>query len=198
MLDLIVILLGGVIMGGVATPDVTEGSLAEIGARLSRETTEAYDASPFSLLSKDYFARFTRDADATPRGDEVVVDGAWRVVVAGGEDPLVSLMGGYFVNFLGRCMGVDVETTAAVDGGKRIVLTGSGGGAPDVAESFTISITGGEVRVAGRDARGLRDGPHKVEIPRNSYCHVSWDSVSVHAVSLYDCIPLHAVACSPM
>ena len=162
MCNLAIVLLGALIMGGVATPDVTEGSLAEIGARLSRETAEAYEASPFAQLSKDYFARFTRDADAKPRAGEVAIDNTWQVVVAPDEDPLASLMGGYFVDFLSRCMGVDVETTAAATGRKRIVLTGAGGGTTDVAESFTISIAADEVRVAGRDARGLRDGVVKL------------------------------------
>ena len=56
MRDLAVVLLGVLIIGGVASPDVHAESFEEIAARLSRETTEAYEASPFSLLSKDYFA----------------------------------------------------------------------------------------------------------------------------------------------
>ena len=36
-------------------------TLAEVGARLARETAEAYGASPFAALSRDYFSRFSRD-----------------------------------------------------------------------------------------------------------------------------------------
>ena len=162
MRNLTIALLGVMTMSGAATPDVTEGSLAEIGARLHRETAEAYAASPFSLLSKDYCARFSRDPDVTPRGDEVVIDSAWQVLVAPDEDPLVALMGGYLVDFLHRCMDVDVEAAAAATGRKRIVLTGKGGGAPNAAEGFTISIAADEVRVAGRDPGGLRDGVVKL------------------------------------
>src|SRR3954463_13505083 len=51
--------------GQGASVDKTE-SLAEITARLAKETTAAYDACRFSALSKDYFNRFSRDPDAKP------------------------------------------------------------------------------------------------------------------------------------
>ena len=39
----------------------TAETLAEIGARLGSESNAAYEASPYSTISKDYFARFSRD-----------------------------------------------------------------------------------------------------------------------------------------
>src|SRR5436190_24365171 len=57
-------------------------SLADITARLAKETAAAYETCRFSALSKDYFNRFSRDANATPHGDETAIDSHWRLLLS--------------------------------------------------------------------------------------------------------------------
>jgi hypothetical protein len=128
------------------------------------DAESAYRASPFGALSEDYFSRFTRDPDARPAADETPISGDWRILVAAGDGPLVRLMAGHLAQFLESRMGVQlaVEEVASsqLTGGPRnaIVLRGSGGGAPGVAGSFTLTVRPGAVLVQGTDAAGLRDG----------------------------------------
>ena len=146
----------------------TGETLEELTARLAVETNRAYEASPYSALSRDYFSRFSRDPNAEPGDGETALDDTWRIVLPLDADPLAELMTGHFVDFLDRCMGLrlPVETRARseldAEVQRTIVFLDSGGGDPDVPESFTIAVKPGEVRVHGRDPRGLRNGVVKL------------------------------------
>lgn len=151
-----------------AAPWIEGKTLAEVGAKLGKATQEAYAACPFIALSKDYFVRFSRDPNARPGPNEVAITSAWRLVVRTDADPLVHLMAGYLKQFLHERMGVDlslekVTNTAFTDAPHpRLILSGRGGGDAQVEESFTITVAANEVRIDGRDARGLRDGVVKL------------------------------------
>ena len=139
-------------------------TLNEITARLGRETTQAYKASPFSELSRDYFARLTRDPGAKARRDEVEITARWRMEISVAPSTVTTTMKGYFEDFMARRMEVKLSPSkaAARTGGSRaarqIVLRETGGGVPEVPESYTLEITRNWVRIEGRDAAGLRNG----------------------------------------
>ena len=132
-------------------------TLAEIGARVGQEASEAYANSPFSTLSKDYFARFSRDPETQPSGDEMVLDTAWTIAVPQSESPVGLVMAGYLQDFLARRMGVAMEIASDASLKPALVLLDSGGG-NETAESFTISVAPGRIEVRGTDPGGLRDG----------------------------------------
>jgi len=142
----------------------TGESLEELTARLAAETNRAYEASPYSALSRDYFSRFSRDPNARPGDGEIALDATWRIVLPLDADPLAELMTGHLADFLDRCMQlrlpVEKRTRSELNGDahRTIALLDSGGGDSNVPESFTIVVKPGEVRVEGRDPRGLRDG----------------------------------------
>lgn len=138
-------------------------TLAEIGARLGRETSEAYAANPFSALSKDYFLRFNRDPRATIAAGEIEITPAWRVIVADGEDPLVGRMAGHFADFMRDRMGVALvrqlssgENNSVAAGG-IITITGRASGA-GIPEGFTIRVEKGAVKIESPTPAGARDG----------------------------------------
>ena len=137
-------------------------TLAEIGARLSRESTTAYNQCPFSILSKDFFSRFNRDPQAKPEPGEVEVTQDWRIVVAKESSPLISLMAGHLAEFLDQRMGIRVlvsdESSEDKARGKRIVLSGGGKGMSPVPGSFTLKVQDDEIEIHGNDPEGLRDG----------------------------------------
>lgn len=144
-------------------------TFAEITARLSRETVEAYAVSPFMEISRDHFSRYYRDASVVPTGDETVIANGWRVVVDAAPDSAGALMAQHLRDFLRDRMQVDLaleppagaeaQTEVSVSrGGPSLVLAASGGGDPGVPESFTIEVTPKLVAVRGMDANGLRDG----------------------------------------
>ncbi len=150
-------------------------TLAEIGARLGKETTETYAASPFSALSKDYFLRFTRDPDAKAESDEVEINSKWRVEIPDDADPLTERMAGHLIEFLDQRMGVslklekrkrdelnrlppsgkDAEATGFVS---QIVLLDSGWSDKLASASFGIRTHKNQIAVLGSDPAGLRDG----------------------------------------
>ena len=142
---------------GLAAARVTQGETS------TQESTDD-PATRYSILSKDYFSRFSRDANARAGEGETAIDETWTVVLPGDADPLSELMAGHFVDFLDRRMGLKlpVEKCARAElderGERTILFLDSGGGDREVRESFTIAVNHGEVRVHGRDAGGLRDG----------------------------------------
>ena len=139
-------------------------TLNEITTRLGRETAEAYQASPFSEFSRDYFARLTRDPAARAKQDEVEITGRWQIETPAAPAAVTTTMKGYFEDFSARRMGVKLvpaKATARLSGSpgtRRIVWRETGGGAPEVPESYTLEITRNWALVQGRDAQGLRDG----------------------------------------
>jgi hypothetical protein len=130
--------------------------------RRSQEAEAAYDASPFSLFTEDYFLRLSRDPDATPKADEIVLTEDWGIAVAGGASPVVERMAAHLREFLAERMQLTLtvvrESPESHIASKAIYLTDKGGGTTDVEESYTIEIDGASVRVLGRDAAGARDG----------------------------------------
>ncbi len=151
-----------------AAPWIEGKTLAEVSAKLGKATQEAYAACPFIALSKDYFVRFSRDPNARPGPNDVAITAAWRLVVRADADPLVILMAGYLKQILHERMGVDLSlekmTNAAFTDALHpcLILRGQGGGDAHVEESFTITVAAGEIRIEGRDPRGLRDGVVKL------------------------------------
>lgn len=152
-----------------ATPAASAGeedmeTISALTQRIHAESAEAYLASPFSMLSRDYFARFVRDRQARPGDGEIAIDAQWHIQMPVGISPLGERMAGHLAEFLEQRMDLAlvVETVSpsvlAVPKTSAIVLVEQGGGVSDVPESFTISVQPGLVRIAGRDAAGLRDG----------------------------------------
>jgi hypothetical protein len=137
-------------------------------ARRDCETGEAYTASPFSTLSRDYFARFSRDPETSPGEGEIAIEPQWRVVIASDANPLTARMAGHFRDFLRQCMELDLRLEeldpegVGQGTGPRVVLLDTGGGSPHSPGTFTIAVTQDTVRVAGRDPAGLRDGVAKL------------------------------------
>jgi hypothetical protein len=139
-------------------------TLEQLTTRLSAESKLAFESSPFSSLSRDYFSRFVRDPKAQPNAHEIMIDKTWRIVLSTDAKPLTKLMTKYFADFLDRRMDLrltieklpqkDLDNSAK----QAIVLLDSGGGAPDTAGSFTISIKPDQVLIRGFDPEGLRDG----------------------------------------
>ena len=149
-----------------ASEPVIDKTVDEAFARLGKEAKAAYEACPFSVFSKDYFARLTRDPEAKADENEVEISSEWRLVIPARPSQITRTMKGYFEDFLARCMQVklaagreETPTSPVTAGQARVIVwRETGGGVPDVAESFTIEVTREQVVVSGHDARGLRDG----------------------------------------
>jgi hypothetical protein len=133
-------------------------TLPEITARLAKETDEAYNACRFSILSKDYFSRFSRDRAAKANKDGVEIDSKWNIVVPGGSAPLSRLMAEHFQTFLRQRMGVDIAIIENDSTNAAIVLQDSSRGNPGVPESFTIHVAKDRITVKSDSPAGLRDG----------------------------------------
>lgn len=138
-------------------------TLKQVYARLGRESVAAYRASPFSILSRNYFSRFSRDPRAQPAATEVVINSRWIIELARSAQPLTRVMAGELVEFLGERMALRLpikeESSARKGQGTKVIsLLDHDGGDPQVPESFTIAVTPGRVQIRGRDAAGLRDG----------------------------------------
>jgi len=141
-------------------------TLAEVGARLSRETASAYEASGYGSLSRDYFGRFVCDEAARPAKGEIEIGGGWQILLSPSAAPLTELMAGDLAQFLEQSMGVSIPVETGRDKGTRaenqVVLSDWEGGVPDLPGSFTVDVGRHAVRVSGRDPEGLRDGVVKL------------------------------------
>jgi len=139
-------------------------TVEQIAARVAAEAEAAYKKCPYSVLSKDYFSRFSRDAEAKCLADEVLIDSDWQIVFSDEASALTRRMAKHLEDFLRERMGVCLRTKKPGGrefgraGAKSIVLVETGGGLSDVKESFTICVSKEVVRVQGRDRQGLRDG----------------------------------------
>lgn len=131
-------------------------SLEQVCARVAAESLAAYQASPFSIMSKDYFARLVRDPQSKPVAGEVEITNDWSIQLPASPDPLTVKMAAQLGDFMTRCMGLQLSQNK--EARQTIVLNESGGGVADVAESFSIEVTPRQVLVQSRDVRGLRDG----------------------------------------
>jgi hypothetical protein len=139
-------------------------SLAEINARVGEATAKAFAGCVYLDQSRDYFARFSRDTDATPTENDTVLDGTWQIVIASDADPLVARMATDLADFLARRMALSLPLeTLSPEAVARppvhsIALVDHGGGTPEVAESFTLRVAADQIVLQGVDARGVRDG----------------------------------------
>ncbi|HRK35585.1 MAG TPA: hypothetical protein PLJ47_13390 [Candidatus Hydrogenedentes bacterium] len=148
-------LVGLILLCGLAHGE----TLAELGARLGRETQEAYAKSPFTAISSNYFNRFARDPEAKANVNEITLDGEWAIVNEAKDIQFADVMAGHLIEFLGDRMGVQIANGGA--GARKIVL--SDRGAPDMKpESFTIAVAADRIAVTGADAEGMRDGVVKL------------------------------------
>jgi hypothetical protein len=139
-------------------------SAAKLAARVGPEAVEAYRASSFSELSRNYFSRFSRDPAARPNENETIIEKDWRIIISSNATPLTELMAGHLAEFLRDGMKLDLPIEKAPAPSrlgqlpeKAVVLLESGGGREDTPESFTITVEAGRVFLRGRDDRGLRD-----------------------------------------
>lgn len=138
--------------------------LWQFSERLGFESEAAYGASPFSAFSRDFSARFSRDPQAQPKPDEILIDPTWRIAVPKDLSPLGQRMAKDLAEFMRKSMGTALDESflprTEVEAGpaKTIALLDKGGGEEKIAESFTITVKTKQIIVAGRDAAGLRDG----------------------------------------
>jgi hypothetical protein len=160
--------LPGIIFSAVCILTVCNICLAEHPPlQIEYDYFKAYDSSPFSALSKDYFARFYRDQTIEPAQNEVLIGEDWQIVYADDSNPLTVLMAEYLSQFLNERMqlcvtlsGLDHETLYKSQ--KSIVLLEAGGGDSTVPESFTIKAQPKKIVLQGQDYKGLRDGIVKI------------------------------------
>lgn len=128
----------------------------------ARELDAIYKRNPFAFLSRDCFARFSRDFNATASPDETTITAGWSIVVGADTEPLVSVMARDLAAFLKQRMGVGVRVRTAGERGltqaRAIFLSDHGGGDPSKPGSFTIHVGNDHVAVRGQNADGLRDG----------------------------------------
>jgi hypothetical protein len=154
-------LLATAAIAAAQDPAQTE-TLAQLTARLGQESVEAYKAAPFSEFSRDYFARITLDPERKASRHEVTIDSTWQLSEPPSPSVCAATMRGYFQDFMQRRMQITLDAHKKAPklsrANKRIDLRESGGGVPDVPESYTLEITKDRVLVQGRDAPGLRDG----------------------------------------
>lgn len=165
----VAISFAAVLIGSAYAPAGAAETLAEFSSRFAAETGAAYDASPYSELSRDYFARFSRDPAAMAGPNEITIDDTWRLLLPDDASPLAELMSGYLADFLARRMNVSIPIERAPRGAldkpceRALVLLDAGGQpAGSKPESFTVRTLGAEVRIAACDPAGLRDGVVKL------------------------------------
>ena len=139
-------------------------SLAQFYARLAEETKQAYDASPYSQFSRNYFARITRDPSAKRQQGEIEITSSWKIELPAEASVITTTMAGDLAELLSRRMGVRVATVTSRRKSdvriepRTIKLIETGGGVAEIAESYSIEITRKGVLIRGRDACGVRDG----------------------------------------
>lgn len=81
-------------------------TLGQLAGRVAAEAAVAYQASPFSALSRDYFSRFSRDPQARADEDEVLIDEQWRILLPSPSSPIAERMAGHLGEFFAQGMGL--------------------------------------------------------------------------------------------
>ncbi len=137
----------------------------EIANLRAREASRDYQASAFSPLSMDGFARFPFDPQARPSRDEMVIGAKWRLVLPAEASPLAELMAGHLLEFLNRRMTLSVTAeklqrgSGVENSSDSIALLenpiDSGGSREG---SFAINVESSRIVVEGNGSSGLRDG----------------------------------------
>jgi hypothetical protein len=131
----------------------------------SKAACLAYQASPFSELSLDYFARFSRDPQAAPSEKEMAIGKTWCILLSADAKTLTKLMAGHLRDFLNQRMGLNVsiekrapealskatnETVVLLENGIRDTST--------LEESFSITTEPRSILINGKGSIGLRNG----------------------------------------
>lgn len=143
-------------------------TLAETYEELSREARTAYEKCPYSFLSRDYFARFTRNPTAQRSSNEIEITSSWKVLIATEAGPVAHRMTKDLIEFFERCMHLELSSSSCPEQeldrepNPAIILKATGGGLPSTPASFSITSSPRSIRIAGRDADGLRDGIAKL------------------------------------
>lgn len=132
-------------------------TLAEIGARLGRDTEAAWAASPYSAISADYFARFVRDPDAAPLSNETIIDGDWNIVTHGPSSEVASRMTEYLVDFMQRRMDVRLNRPEDSTITPLILLQVKADSHGLPPEGFTINVEASRITLTSATPTGLRD-----------------------------------------
>jgi len=138
-------------------------TLAEIGARLGRDTEAAWAASPYAAISSDYFARFVRDPDAKPSSDEIEITDEWVIDVPAGSSPMTERMASYIADFMRRRMNVTLSTQSSrINDPERvhkILLLDNAQERPEdpVSDTFRVWIGVDTIVLASSAPEGLRD-----------------------------------------
>lgn len=143
------------IIAGICVTGVASGDSAS-------DSDDVYLKNRFAFLSRDYFARFSLDPNASASAEEVTIERDWSIVTGVNTEPLAGVMAEDLAMFLKQGMGLDLpvcdEKQAGLRHSRAIVLTDRGGGDPSVPGSFTICIAEESITVQGQSAAGLRDG----------------------------------------
>lgn len=139
---------------------MAEESFSEIAARVGQENAVAFEASRFSTLSKDYFARFVRDPSARPKANETAIDSGWSIAVADDAAPVVKLMATHLQTFLRQCMDLELELSAAESLSAPNTISLNAGDMVGYAnrEQFTITVAEDRIIVNSPSPAGVRDG----------------------------------------
>ena len=130
---------------------------------VQREYFQAYADSPFSLLSRDYFARFNRDNDIKPSAQEVLIEQDWLILYPDNASPLTRLMANYLQQFLNQRMQLaltisESDHESLNKAQNALILLETTGGDPNSPESFTIKAQPQRILIKGADSLSLRDG----------------------------------------
>jgi hypothetical protein len=145
-----------------AFADISKGDYGEIVAARSAERAATLAESPFMVLRDQLFGRYVLDPEAKAQEGDVVVGATWRIVQPNVDDPVAVKGGKMLAQFFSEVMGLTLPVVASApeSGGHGgvIRLDTQGGGKAGVPESFTVTVTAGDIRVAGIDTPGLRDG----------------------------------------
>jgi hypothetical protein len=148
---------------GLAPVSHPQETAKQFNERKAIEAYKAYDKSPYSILSKDYFSRFNRNPDTKAAKDEVLLTDGWKIVISDQAKTSSKLMAGYLAEFLSSRMNVRVAVVNAKPDSlkkeaKRTILLSESRGGGEKPESFTIIIERERAGVYGKDVGGLRDG----------------------------------------
>ena len=130
---------------------------------MQREYFQTYAESPFSLLSRDYFARFNRDPAVKPSPSDLLIARDWRILYPDNASPLTRLMAAYLRDFLNQRMQLALTISASdheslTSAQNALILFESTGGDPNSPESFTIKAQPQRILIKGSDPLSLRDG----------------------------------------
>ncbi len=122
---------------------------------------KTYDQNRFSIFSRDYFSRFSRDPSAKPLKNEVQIDHTWKIIKPAISDPVVQQVVNDFAVFMDTRMNTKLIQSRDMKAGKRIlfILKSMKSSTPG---SFSIKVTRQTITLSGVDSDGLRDAVVKL------------------------------------